>query len=1009
VFIVKRKHLKKVALTVSALLLTPAFPTAGSVKAEVGAVYTQEDTSSPADNTTEQLINIPDQNLKMAINTLLNKLPYSDVSLSDLQGLYSLNLDNKNIKDLEGLQYAVNLQTLSVNNNAITNLGPLQNLTNLTSLYAGGNQIIDIQPLVKLPNLADLQLTRNQIAELPSLSSLSNLSNLNLGGNHLTNVSSLASLTQLQQLDLSANQLTDISPLHSLSNLVNLTLSFNQINDISSITNLTNLEGFFLVNGEIADVSPLASLTKLRDLNLSNNHITDIRPLENLTNLAWLFIGSNQISDIGPMGKLTNLIDIDLSQNQLDNISTLANKSIVWRMNLSGNRIKDLQPLANMTNLSNLELDSNQISDISPLAKLSKLTYLRLASNQIADIGPLAKLTNLSSLDLSVNRIWDLSPLANLSLLNTLSLGANQIDNLDPLNYLKKLKSLDVVRNFILGKSYQYSYTVPTAYKEIPLIGSNGVKIPIEWLLSGRQIQLPDTDFKRLLNSITLKSKNNHVTASFDDTGAILIQGINNGTDEIMLDFSNPNLDQTIKISQVDIEPPAKPIVNPVGDNATSVTGTTEPGTEVVVQTGNDSWTSKANDQGSFAVSMPKQTAGTKLMVTAADQGGNVSLVSEVTVKDVTPPNAPTVHQVTDKSTSITGSAEANSTITVKSGTSVLGTLKINEDGTFSVPIGLQKEGTKLTVTATDKAGNVSEEAILTVIYKIRTVVRIAGDTRFDTSVEIAKKGWQSANTVVIATGYDFPDALAGSPLAYKLNAPILLTNSNGLSDSTKREITNLKATSAIILGGTIAVPFSVEQQLKSLGITNIERLAGANRFETASMIAAKMGGNPNTAILADGFNYPDALSVASYAAQNGFPILLTRKDVIPSETSNQLAGKVRTIVVGGEAAISNEVFKRVPGAERVGGADRYETAANLISKLQLSTDKVFVATGRNFADALTGSVLAAKEKAPVLLVEQNYIPNSIKNLFISKGIENVDILGGNAAVSSSVESQLKK
>jgi putative cell wall-binding protein len=54
--------------------------------------------------------------------------------------------------------------------------------------------------------------------------------------------------------------------------------------------------------------------------------------------------------------------------------------------------------------------------------------------------------------------------------------------------------------------------------------------------------------------------------------------------------------------------------------------------------------------------------------------------------------------------------------------------------------------------------------------------------------------------------------------------------------------------------------------------------------------------------------------------------------------------------VVGGEAAISNEVFKRVPGAERVGGADRYETAANLISKLQLSTDKVFVATGRNFS-----------------------------------------------------------
>jgi putative cell wall-binding protein len=469
------------------------------------------------------------------------------------------------------------------------------------------------------------------------------------------------------------------------------------------------------------------------------------------------------------------------------------------------------------------------------------------------------------------------------------------------------------------------------------------------------------------------------------------------------------NISDANEVTVKDVTAPGIPTVNDIADNSTSVTGTAEPGATITVTAGtNLLGTTVVNDDGTYSVPIDMQKAGTKLAITVKDNAGNISEAAEVTVKDGTPPNIPQVSDITDKSTSVTGTAEAGATITVKSGTRVIGTVDVNGDGTFTAPISLQQAGTILTVTATDAAGNVSGEATVTVIDKPRTVERISGATRMDTAVEIAKKGWQSANTVVIATGYDFPDALAGSPLAYKLNAPILLTNSNGLSDSTKQEISDLKSTNAVILGGMSAVSSDVEQQLKSLGITNIERLAGSNRFETASMIAAKIGGNPSTAILADGYNYPDALSIASYAAQNGYPILLTRTDALPSETNNQLAGKTKTIVVGGEAAVSNNVLNSVSGAERISGATRFETGANLITQLQLSTDKVFIATGRNFADALTGSVLAAKEKAPMLLVEQNFIPDPINNLFVSKGIASVDILGGNTAVSDSVENNLK-
>jgi putative cell wall-binding protein len=284
-----------------------------------------------------------------------------------------------------------------------------------------------------------------------------------------------------------------------------------------------------------------------------------------------------------------------------------------------------------------------------------------------------------------------------------------------------------------------------------------------------------------------------------------------------------------------------------------------------------------------------------------------------------------------------------------------------------------------------------------------RSLTRVSGATRYDTAVEIAKKGWQTADAVVIATGADFPDALAGAPLAYQLNAPILLTDKDSLLDSTKQEISSLKATKAIVLGGTSAVSTTVEDQLKTLGITNIERLAGQNRFETASLIAAKLGGNPNTAIVAYGYNYPDALSVASYAAQKGYPILLTNTNDVPSVTTDQLAGKTKTIVVGGEAAVSNSVSSTLPGAVRIGGSDRFETAANLVNQLDMSASTVYVATGRNFADALTGSVLAAKEGAPMLLVEQNSVPGPIYKLLSSKGVETVNVLGGSTAVTDLV------
>ncbi|MBS4031759.1 MAG: cell wall-binding repeat-containing protein [Clostridiales bacterium] len=83
---------------------------------------------------------------------------------------------------------------------------------------------------------------------------------------------------------------------------------------------------------------------------------------------------------------------------------------------------------------------------------------------------------------------------------------------------------------------------------------------------------------------------------------------------------------------------------------------------------------------------------------------------------------------------------------------------------------------------------------------------RIFGSDRFLTAVEVSKTGWQQAETVVLARADEYADALAGAPLAYKYNAPILLTLKDSLNKSARDEITRLKATRVIILGGSQAV-----------------------------------------------------------------------------------------------------------------------------------------------------------------------------------------------------------
>ncbi|TCS84490.1 Ig-like domain-containing protein [Tepidibacillus fermentans] len=167
----------------------------------------------------------------------------------------------------------------------------------------------------------------------------------------------------------------------------------------------------------------------------------------------------------------------------------------------------------------------------------------------------------------------------------------------------------------------------------------------------------------------------------------------------------------------IDIVPPEKPMVDDITEKSEYITGKAEELSVInVVNENNDIVGKTITDaNGDFRINIMPLNAGSKLFITATDDWLNKSEPTIVFVKDITPPNKPLTDEVTDKTTSVTGTAEAGSSITVKAGTSVLGTGTVDINGKYIVTIPEQKAGTKLTITATDNAGNTSEANEVTI------------------------------------------------------------------------------------------------------------------------------------------------------------------------------------------------------------------------------------------------------------------------------------------------------
>lgn len=305
---------------------------------------------------------------------------------------------------------------------------------------------------------------------------------------------------------------------------------------------------------------------------------------------------------------------------------------------------------------------------------------------------------------------------------------------------------------------------------------------------------------------------------------------------------------------------------------------------------------------------------------------------------------------------------------------------------------------------------------------------QVQGVDRFATAVRSSELAFPDGSQyVLIATGRNWPDALGGSALAGVLDAPILLVEQGTIPRSTKDEISRLGATRAIILGGTGAVGTSVESDLRGMRLS-VERIGGKDRYVTAERIASRVilrlgPGYEGTVFVATGRNFPDALSAAPIAVRQKWPLLLidpASQNLV--ENTRAMMARVNAssvIILGGEGAVPKVVKDeavRLLGRDnvrRLGGINRYVTAVRVsnfavtggLARQGHSWNRVGIATGENFPDALSGGVLQGRSGSVMLLTPPQALHSAPGEALKgnASAIDTVVFFGGTGAVSQNV------
>ena len=280
--------------------------------------FPEKSVATPVDPQTERIpgasVHIPDPNLRAAIAEKLGKSPNASITVEEMATLEKFIANDKGIRDLTGIEFAVNVFEFQLSSNQISDLSPLAELPNtkMNALNVDGNQISDLSLLAGFPNLQWLNIAKNrEIIDLSPLADLTNLKGLWIvSSGKISDLSALAKLVNLEKFVIWGSPISDLSPLAGLTRLEILDICGTDISDFSILRKLTSLKELYLVENGISDVSSLRHLTGLTRLSVARNEVSDVSPLASLRNLKWLALHQNSISDLSPLDALAKTTKI---------------------------------------------------------------------------------------------------------------------------------------------------------------------------------------------------------------------------------------------------------------------------------------------------------------------------------------------------------------------------------------------------------------------------------------------------------------------------------------------------------------------------------------------------------------------------------------------------------------------------------------------------------------------------------------------------------------------------
>jgi putative cell wall-binding protein/uncharacterized protein YkwD len=295
---------------------------------------------------------------------------------------------------------------------------------------------------------------------------------------------------------------------------------------------------------------------------------------------------------------------------------------------------------------------------------------------------------------------------------------------------------------------------------------------------------------------------------------------------------------------------------------------------------------------------------------------------------------------------------------------------------------------------------------------------RIAGADRFETAVRVSQQLPRS-ESVFLASGVSFPDALAAAPVAAAEGAHLLLVRPEGIPQVVKDEISRLSPSEIVVVGSEAALSATVEDEALALRPSaSVTRIGGADRVETSMLLFDRLRGPGRPPVsdvwVASGFNFPDALAAGAVAAREGHALVLTTgaNPGFQQHIAQRLTGVARFHVPGGTVAVGADVQAALANTgrsvERYAGMDRYDTAV-LINRAFTPDGfggQLVLASGSNFPDGLVGAVLAGlRDDALYLTHPSCATSDAVASEARRLASTGVTVLGSTAAVSEAAAS----